>query len=150
VSFSTLDHPSSTDEGRLRYVGPKSHAEWYELGISLIPSGRQYRRVEALNIPPKEHRQHQRSPYCGPIRISWENEEGLVRYAHAKCLDVSEDGLRIEVAESIPVRTRLLFRADQINFSGSATVRSVAWRGCKYILGLNLSQPITRASIYGA
>ncbi len=96
--------------------------------------------MEALNFPPRDHRQHERLPYTGPVRISWEDEQGLVRYAHAKCLDISVDGLRVEVAELIPIRSRLLLRADRINFSGSATVRSVAWRGCKYILGLNLSQ----------
>ncbi len=63
-----------------------------------------------------------------------------MRYAQAKCLDISEDGLRIQVSEPVPVRTRLLFRADLINFGGSATVRCVSWRGCKYILGLSLSQ----------
>ena len=96
--------------------------------------------MEAVDISPKNRREHERLPYGGPVRISWEDEQGLVRYAHAKCLDISEDGLRIEVAEPIPVRSRLLLRADRINFSGSATVRSIAWRGCKYILGLSLSQ----------
>ena len=96
--------------------------------------------MEALDTVKKDYRHHERLAYNGPVRISWEDEQGLVRYAHAKCLDVSEDGLRIEVAESIPVRSRLLFRADRINLSGTATVRSIAWRGCKYILGLNLSQ----------
>ena len=96
--------------------------------------------MEELDISPKNRRQHERLPYCGPVRISWEDEQGLVRYSHAKLLDISEDGLRIEVAEPIAVRSRLLLRADRINFSGSATVRSVAWRGCKYILGLSLSQ----------
>ena len=96
--------------------------------------------MESLVTSKKDHRQHGRSPYDGPIRISWEEERGLVRYAHAKCLDVSQEGLRIEVAEPIPLRSRLLLRADRINLSGSATVRRVTWRGCKYILGLSLSQ----------
>jgi hypothetical protein len=124
----------------------------YELGIFLVLSERQYRRVEALNISKRDQRQHERLTYRGPVRISWEDDQGLIRYAQAKCLDVSEDGLRIEVAEHIPVRSRLLLHVSCINLSGSATVRSVAWRGCKYILGLNLSQaqPITSASIYGA
>jgi len=94
--------------------------------------------VEALL--PKNRRDRERLPISGPIRISWEDENGLVRYAHAKCLDMSTDGLRIEVAEPVAVRTRLLFRADIGNFGGSATVRSIAWRGCKYTLGMSLSQ----------
>jgi len=85
-------------------------------------------------------RLHPRVPYCGPARISWEDERGLTRFAHAKCIDVSRAGLRIESSEPIPLLTRLSLRADRINVSGSATVRNIAWRGCKYILGLNLSQ----------
>ena len=88
----------------------------------------------------KDNRQHHRVPYSGPARISWEDEQGLIRFARAKCIDVSEGGLRIEVGEPIPVRSQISLRADRINFSGSATVRNTAWRGCKYILGLNLNQ----------
>ena len=43
------------------------------------------------------------------------------------------------MGEPIPVRSRLLLRVDRISVSGSATVKNIA-RGCKYVLGLNLSQ----------
>jgi PilZ domain len=91
----------------------------------------------------KDNRQHQRVQYLGPARISWEDEQGLTRFAHAKCIDISAEGLRIEVPEPIPVRARLSLRADRINLSGSATVRNITWRGCKYILGVNLTQAQT-------
>ena len=94
----------------------------------------------SLDIPRKDHRLHHRVPYCGPARIAWDDERGLTRFANAKCIDVSQGGLRIEAAEPIPLLSRLSLRVDRINISGSATVRNVAWRGCKYILGLNLSQ----------
>ena len=76
----------------------------------------------------KENRQYHRIPYSGPARISWEDEHGLIRFAHAKCIDVSEGGLRIEMSESIPVRSQISLRADRINLSGSATVRNIRWR----------------------
>ena len=88
----------------------------------------------------KENRQYHRVPSSGPARISWEDNHGLNRFALAKCIDVSEAGLQIETSESLPVRSQISFRADRINLSGSATVRSVGWRGCKCVLGLNLSQ----------
>ena len=87
-----------------------------------------------------DQRQHYRVPYFGPIRISWDDEQGTTRFAHSKCINISEAGLRIELSESIPLRSQISLRADRISFSGSATVRNIAWRGCKYILGLNLSQ----------
>jgi hypothetical protein len=118
----------------------KASTKWYETGILEITPACKDRSMQELGIARKNRRQHERLPYYGSARISWEDEQGLVRFAHAKCLDISEDGLQIEVAETIPVRSRLLLRADRLNFSGSGTVRNVAWRGCKYILGLSLSQ----------
>ncbi len=88
----------------------------------------------------KDKRQHHRVQYFGPAHISWDDEQGITRFAHAKCVNVSEGGLRIEVGEPIPVRSQISLRADRIGFSGSATVRNIAWRGCKYVLGVNLSQ----------
>jgi hypothetical protein len=88
----------------------------------------------------KENRQHQRVPYFGSARISWVDEQGIARFAHAKCINVSEGGLRIEMGEPIPLRSQISLRADQIGIGGSATVRNISWRGCKYILGVNLSQ----------
>ena len=93
-------------------------------------------------LPKREKRRHQRLSYVGAVRISWEDERGLPKYAKAKCLDVSAEGMRIELTEPIAVRSRLSLRADQINFGGSASVRHVASRGCKYVLGLNLSQAL--------
>ncbi len=93
----------------------------------------------------KENRRHQRVPYHGAVRISWQDEHGLSRYAKVKCLDISHEGLRIETADPIPVLSTLLLRADQINLGGSASVRHTAWRKCKYILGLNLSQPLEKS-----
>ena len=93
----------------------------------------------------KENRRHQRVPYEGSVRISWQDERGLPKYASVKCLNISPEGMCIETAVPIPVRSTLLLRADQINLGGSASVRRTTWRKCKYVLGLNLSQPWKRA-----
>ena len=90
-------------------------------------------------LPKRENRRHLRVSYAGAVGISWEDERGLSKYAKAKCLDVSEGGLRIEMTEPIPVLSRLSLRADQINLGGAASVRHISSRGCKYVLGLNLS-----------
>jgi hypothetical protein len=96
--------------------------------------------VGERHVSKKENRQYQRVPYLGSARISWDDEQGIAHFAHAKCINVSKGGLRIEVGEPIPLRSQISLRADQIGIGGSATVRNIAWRGCKYILGLNLSQ----------
>jgi hypothetical protein len=95
----------------------------------------------------RDNRRNQRIPCLGAARIYWEDERGLGRYAQAKYVDISEEGLCIEVAEQIPVRSTLLLRAESISVSCSATVRYVAWRRCKHILGLNLSQALAKDSL---
>ena len=100
--------------------------------------------VGKLNLSKRDHRRHQRIPCLGVARIYWEDERGLAQYAQGKYVDVSEEGLCIEVAEKIPVRSILLLRAERISVSCSATVRYTAWRRCKHILGLSLSQALEK------
>jgi hypothetical protein len=80
--------------------------------------------------------------YLGRAVISWEDTHGRAKFAPAKCLDVSEAGMRIETTEPIPVYANIWLRADQINLVGSATVKHIARHGSKYILGLEMSQPL--------
>ena len=95
----------------------------------------------------RDNRRHQRIPYLSAARISWEDEHGLARYAEAKCLDVSQEGLCIAVAETIPIRSMVLLRVERIQIGGSATVRYIAWRGGKCIVGLNLTQTALKISL---
>jgi hypothetical protein len=93
-------------------------------------------------LMPKDIRRYDRIPYAGQVRISWEDLGGFPKYALAKCVDVSESGMRIEVPEAIPARSKVSMRADPINFFGSATVKHVTRRGSKFILGLELSHAL--------
>ena len=94
-----------------------------------------------------EKRRHDRIPYNGPIRIAWETENGELRYAMGKCVDISESGLRIELPEPVPVRSYVTLRADGINLSARASVRSVDRRGIRCLVGLQLSQEIRDETI---
>ena len=89
-------------------------------------------------------RRHRRIPLLGPLRISWEDERGVPKYAQGRCLKVPENGFRIEVEvlELIPLRARVTLRADGINLHASGTVKYVVRRGPGYIQGLELSQAL--------
>ena len=87
-------------------------------------------------------RRHDRIPYVGPIRISWEDSTGQPKFAIAECLDVSESGIRIEAKEPISVRTTVSLLAERIRLAGSARVKRVTRSGSKCILGLEMSQPL--------
>jgi hypothetical protein len=95
----------------------------------------------------KDGRRHHRIPYAGPIRVSWSDASGNPCFAMGKCIEVSESGLRIEVAVNIPARTIIQMNAERIKFSGSATVRHVKTHGAKFILGLELSQSMTQKAV---
>ncbi len=107
----------------------------------------QYECVEKRSLSESENRRHQRVPYVGVARISWEDERGLVRHEEAKCLDISQEGLCIAVGQTIPVRSMLSLRVERIKIAGFATVRYIAWRGRNRTLGLNLSQPLPENSL---
>jgi hypothetical protein len=95
-----------------------------------------------LHTSKKDTRRHDRIPYLAAVRISWEDAHGLRKYAQARCLDVSEDGLLIEVPEPIPVHSTVSLRAEAIKLAGSGTVKHVTRRGSKMVLGLELSHAL--------
>jgi hypothetical protein len=87
----------------------------------------------------KNNRRHRRIPYVAPIRISWE-DRGQPSFAIARCIDLSEEGMRIEVSQAVRPGTRLQIAAEHFKFTGSASVRRMDRHGSKYMLGLQLTQ----------
>jgi hypothetical protein len=88
----------------------------------------------------KDARRHDRVPFVGPVRLSWEDARGEARFAHAKCVDVSESGMRIESPTPIPNGARIQLNAERIKLSGTATVKHSIRYGSKYVLGVELAQ----------
>jgi hypothetical protein len=87
----------------------------------------------------KNNRRHRRIPFVAPARISWE-DQGRPSFAIVRCIDLSEEGMRIEVTQAIRPGTRIQIAAEHIRFSGSASVRRADRCGAKYMLGLQLTQ----------
>jgi|SRR5579863_6614398 len=88
----------------------------------------------------KDGRRHYRVPYVGPIRLKWDDARGNARFVQGKCIDVSENGLRVEVPTRIEPGTRIFLNAERIKLSGAAAVKHVERSGARYILGLELSE----------
>ncbi len=95
----------------------------------------------------KNIRRHGRIPYTGSVRISWQDPGGMARYAMAKCLDVSEGGLRIQSIDPVPARTIILLNDERLKISGSATVKHVVRRGSKYLLGVELNAALLERTL---
>jgi len=87
----------------------------------------------------KNMRRHRRVPFLGPIRISWE-DQGQPRFAIARCIDISDNGIRIEAPQPIRYGTVVMMASERIKLSGSGTVRHQVRNGAKYVLGIQLAQ----------
>jgi hypothetical protein len=77
----------------------------------------------------------------------WADAPGHTRYVQAKSLDISQSGIRIEAPEPIAVSTSLWLRADSINLAGSAVVKHVSRHGSVYIVGLELSESVSKQAL---
>jgi hypothetical protein len=53
-----------------------------------------------------------------------------------KCLDSSESGLRVQVADEIPVGSTVFVRGESLGVSESARVRFCRRKGVNFVLGL--------------
>jgi hypothetical protein len=62
-----------------------------------------------------------------------------MKYAVAKCLDVSEHGIAIEVVEPVIVRSFVTLRSEHLKLAGRAGVRYCRRSGGKYLVGLEFA-----------
>ena len=95
----------------------------------------------------KNSRRQVRFCYSGPVRLFWDDAEGRTKYLQALCLDISENGLRVDSNESLPMNTRISLRADLIELAGAAIVRHVHEQGSRFVLGLELSPALMEQAL---
>src|SRR5689334_8474756 len=104
------------------------------------------RRYVPYNPMSNDLRRHHRLTQPGAVRLTWQDANGLTRFARGRCLDVSPSGARIETPEPIPLKAYVQFSAEKIPLTTTASVRHVARTAGKYIIGLEFSCPVrTRA-----
>ena len=97
----------------------------------------------------RDLRRHERIPYTGPLHICAEDGHGSSVFWHAKCVDLSEGGLRVEAHAPVSVGAYLSLRVPQLNLGGSAKVKRIGQRGAKYLMALELSQPMPGKALAG-
>jgi hypothetical protein len=89
----------------------------------------------------KDVRKFSRISFVSAVRLSWE-DSGVQKYTNGKCIDICEDGLHIEVLETISVGARMMLSVERLKFTGPGTVKHVARRGAKYSVRIEMSQPL--------
>jgi hypothetical protein len=90
----------------------------------------------------RDLRRQQRTPYSGAIEVSWAQPGGDPGFMRGRCLDLSKDGLRMELPVALAVRTVVTLRFDRIQLGGTASVRYMRRAGMKFIVGFELSQQL--------
>jgi hypothetical protein len=84
-------------------------------------------------------RRHPRDEKASPVQIVWKDRAGVDRYVSGKSLNISSSGIRVEVAEPIERQTYVTLQCAALGVHGSASVRSCARKGMKYVVGLEFS-----------
>jgi hypothetical protein len=75
----------------------------------------------------------------GTVRLCWETGRGEVRYAFAKLLDISGNGMGVQVSDEIPMRSFVTVRCEALKISGTGISRYCIRRGGTYVVGLEFS-----------
>jgi hypothetical protein len=81
-------------------------------------------------------RRHERLPQTASVQVSWKDRLGNEKFANAEILDVSEEGMRVKLPESLVEHTLVTLRSDRPALHGRASVRSCARLGARYLVGL--------------
>ena len=91
------------------------------------------------SIASKGMRRHERTHSSETVQLTWKDRDGADKFAHARTLDISELGMRLEVPEAVPERSYVSLRCDKLKLSGTASVRSCLRKGNRYMIGLEFS-----------
>jgi hypothetical protein len=89
-----------------------------------------------------QHSEKRRSPRFElktQIRLSWTDHDGHFHFADARCIDVSETGIRVEVAGRLDSTCYINVRAEKLGINNSARVRSLNQKGLKNHVGLEFN-----------
>jgi len=91
-----------------------------------------------------EDRRHPRIDYSGLVFIAWQTFHGERNHVLGRCVDVSEHGIGLALYKRIPVGAFVKVRSYALNVDCSAIVRHCAMRAGRYVLGLELSEPLSQ------
>ena len=87
----------------------------------------------------------ERRPFQGAVQVSWLARSGETKTIRAKCVDLSEEGARIECELPIEARTQVYIQAPAYGLMGNATVRYCRRSGLKHTIGLMFSSATSQA-----
>jgi hypothetical protein len=91
-------------------------------------------------------RRHPRLPFEVPMQVSWKDSRGQVQNLRTKCLDLSDEGARLETDAPIPPRTSISLQSARHGSLGMASVRSCVRHTLKYWIGVEFTASLPLAN----
>jgi hypothetical protein len=86
-----------------------------------------------------EARRQTRRPIDSDVAVTWQDRQGAARFVHAKAVDLSESGLRIEASEPLEVGTYVFVRVTALGLGATSRVCHCTRRQSGYAIGLELA-----------
>src|SRR5579862_6522070 len=93
----------------------------------------------------KDIRRGERHPLEGAVQVHWQSPSGEQKMIRAKCVDVSENGVRILSEQPIDLRTNVFVQAPAFGLMGNASVRYCRRLGLRHSIGLMFSSALSMA-----
>ena len=87
----------------------------------------------------RQRRKSSRQRFNAPVSLYWEDNSGATQYARGVCVDISAEGLRIELAQPLVPPKHIRFRIDEIHLQGSGSVRYCRSQPPKTVLGIEFT-----------
>lgn len=73
---------------------------------------------------------------AGVLRVSWLDPAGKMKMTRTRALNVSENGIAIELPEAAMPQSMVRFQSDKFKVQGAGTVRHCHRVGTKFVVGL--------------
>jgi len=73
------------------------------------------------------------------VSLTWQVKGGAQRRARGRCRDLSAEGLKIEIVDTLPKETLVLVESNEFGRMGIATVRYCQRYGMKCVVGMKFS-----------
>jgi hypothetical protein len=89
----------------------------------------------------------ERRPFQGSFQVSWQTRAGEMRTMRAKCIDLSDQGARIECELPLEPQSNVYVQAPAYGLMGNASVRYCRRSGVKHMVGLLFSSVVSQADL---
>jgi hypothetical protein len=91
-----------------------------------------------IRTPTSDVRSLSRSLISSPCELSWEDSRGCLHTSHARAVDVSESGMRLECFEAIERNAIVNIQATRHGLASLGSVRYCFPKHLRYVIGLQL------------